>query len=314
MKVVVYIDQTKALLEGKGNWGYETVEIDPAVLTQEERAMLAEHRHDDLFEASYYSPISVGHADVDVVRQLLQARIVKKKEQEEKTEADRVNRIKDFLNKAPEEFFTASEHKGIEFPSRSVASLNPKTDEEKAAVAAHKEKIKSLEQELMARYAENQAAIKEHDKQERIRKKQEAEQKKKQLEDWVAEYGTESQKARYADNLLAKEEILHGIREQVFAPLAGEERYVKIKSADVCDCNYYCHVDFEVEDAESATAEQYEYLVAVRERMPEATVQLRKHTADCKNHEESLTRYSLLVTVEVGLLTLSREYAVDDDI
>lgn len=316
MKVVVYIDQTKALLEGKEDYGYKTVEIDPAALTQEEREMLAEHQHDGVFEATYYSPISVGHADADVVRQVLQARIAKKKVADEMAEANRVNRIKEFLDKTPAEFFNTQELKGFEFPRYNLPIIaeDPRdcNDEEVAALKSHTAEIEEMRQELLRKYKENQAAIKEHDKMEAERKQQEAEQREKQLADWVAEHGTDSQKARFADGLLAEEEILDGIREQVFAPLAGEERYTKIKASDVCECKIeMCDVDFEVEDAETATEKQYEYLVAVRDRMPNAKVQLRRHTGEGERCAETVTRYSLLVTVEVGVITLSREYAVD---
>jgi hypothetical protein len=148
--------------------------------------------------------------------------------------------------------------------------------------------------------------------------------KRQQIDDYVAAHGTDNQKKRAALNLLPDDEVLNMMRDEVFAPLAGFDRYEKITkhgimSAGYCDCDDdYADADrftFNVEDATQATAEDFEQMEKIMALMPAATVTLRYHEGYCdKCHDDDeeciMTRHSIRVSVPFGAFTFSREYAV----
>lgn len=137
-----------------------------------------------------------------------------------------------------------------------------------------------------------------------------------QIKAWVKLYGTISQRERLDAGMLPDIEVLNGMRDAVFSPFASFDRYARLKEDDVpCECNEYDSPSFEfdVEDAESATEQEFNTLrqitETIRKEHPEASVVLRSHTGECSECERSVSRRSVLVTVTVGEFTFSREYA-----
>lgn len=138
-----------------------------------------------------------------------------------------------------------------------------------------------------------------------------------QIAAWVGANGDENQKGRYALGLLPEGEILHGIRDEQFAALCEFPRYKKPKAIEIpCLCVWDEGVtdpSFSVAPATEADAGTYDSLSAITEAIravhPEAWVDLRVHTAWCPECGEEIQRRGVLVTITVGELILSREYA-----
>ncbi|MGC9197110.1 MAG: hypothetical protein ACP5IL_16940 [Syntrophobacteraceae bacterium] len=143
---------------------------------------------------------------------------------------------------------------------------------------------------------------------ERIAESEKAARRKAQITDWVTEYGTENQKKRFSVGLLAEDEILDGIRSLAFAPIADFPKFRKLKS-EFCEC-YEPELDFKVEDSESATAEEYEFLLQIQELLPRATLVLRTHTGVCNQCSATASRKSLRVELTFGEFNFSRELAI----
>lgn len=156
------------------------------------------------------------------------------------------------------------------------------------------------------------------------RQREEEKRKEEELAAWVAEFGTESQKARLARKMLPQSEILAARRDQVFAPLAPMPRYAKITLSEVLDSYAAAGHEFfdggtlscTVEDITEASAEMFQVLLNIEEALPSAVVKLRRHrcvleeSSREQDQESEVVRTSALVTVTVGSYTFSREYAV----
>lgn len=132
-----------------------------------------------------------------------------------------------------------------------------------------------------------------------------------QISNWVAEFGTESQKKRYAAGLLPEKEVIDGIRAQAFSPLDDFPRYQKIKGKEFCEC-YGMDRDFSfnAEECSEATEEEFDLIEKIQATVPSATVTLRLHTGECSECGRKLERKSVLVKMTIGEFDISREYAV----
>lgn len=153
--------------------------------------------------------------------------------------------------------------------------------------------------------------IAEKTKQEQQAREDKKARRAEQLRSWVATMGTDNQRGRMSENLLPDDEIIDGIRDAAFLPLADFPRYQKLTSSDIpCTCEYESpDASYETKNAESATAGEFDLLQKMRALMPGATVSLREHVGTCDRCEEEVARRSIRVVVTVGELTLSREYA-----
>ena len=142
--------------------------------------------------------------------------------------------------------------------------------------------------------------------------------KRAQVDEWIAAKGTASQRERYARGLLDIAEIVDAMRDEAFRPLSGMPRYTKITKDDLEDSYGFdggalsCRVD----DAETATEEEFQVLCGVEVALPGAKVTLQVHrcvfydTTPDDDDEHAVERHSLKVEVEVGAYTFSRLYAV----
>ena len=153
---------------------------------------------------------------------------------------------------------------------------------------------------------------------EEEKKQKIAQEKTDTINNWVETFGDGNQKGRLKLNLLPDDEVLAGIRDAVFEELGSFPRYEKIKSDEIkCSCEYdYPEIEFNVTDSDSATPEDFELLNRIMGIMPNAEVVLRDHIGFCERCNNNdipdgeIQRKSILVTVEHGGFTLSREYAV----
>lgn len=335
MQVIIYIHPKAALLAGKNEHGNKIFDVDPAQLTVEEREELVLRRSYQQYGSGEYPWVAnedrladqdlpqVAEASLDTLRVILQARIARRKAEAEAVEAARKQAIAYFLARPPEGFFNERERALLVRPELDKIPIRPRTDDEKDATAAHMAKIQEFLCALTARYEaaerDRAAAKKAREEGERAEKKraarekeEEAERKEAQLTAWVREDGTESQRARHAEGLLAEDEIIDCIREQAFAPLSEWPRYEKIKRGDMCTCEeaWNCSINCETYDAASASDEEYNALVRMRSLVPSAGVTLRTHECTTSQCGETIQRPALRVKIVVGTLTLSREYAV----
>lgn len=170
------------------------------------------------------------------------------------------------------------------------------------------------------------------------------------LRDWIRDHGTDAQRERQAAGmiletddketrdriehlgLVPEQEILDAIRDRVFAPLAGESLYERIRASELNslpddrDDDYgqtpYGHGKGEMECestvADEATPEQWSRVKAIRAKAPAgADVELRRHQCDCTTSScdwgkrgHSVVRHGVLVRVTVTPgLDLHREYS-----
>lgn len=142
--------------------------------------------------------------------------------------------------------------------------------------------------------------------------KAKAERRTAQLAAWVNMAPLAIRK-RAARGLLPEADIIAGIRDDVFAPLADLPRYERMSGADVrahyADA-YGERVEFATTDAESATDDDIALIERIEAALPGCTCTLRVHSGWIGDDPDtSLDRYSVRVEVTVGELTLSREYA-----
>lgn len=132
---------------------------------------------------------------------------------------------------------------------------------------------------------------------------------------WVEEHGDESQKARYAEGLLPENEVLDAMRNALFEPLAGFERFKRLHAEDFCRCDWFDEdsIEYESGTAESASKREYETLGAIRQVaaniQKDAVVELRYHRGECARCEKSKTVKSVRVKLRHGPFEFTREYA-----
>lgn len=155
--------------------------------------------------------------------------------------------------------------------------------------------------------------------------KAKAEAERTEME-WLARYGTGNQRARHAEGLLPDEELLALVRGVVFGGLdyladgTQRRRYQRLHVADHAhheECSDSDRVTFNVEEAQSLTAEQYDALCEVRALVASAPIPLvveaREHVASCggcPGTDDVRIRYSLHVSGTWAGRMISREYAL----
>lgn len=150
-----------------------------------------------------------------------------------------------------------------------------------------------------------------------------------QLVAWVHNYGTDSQKKRLARNMLPEDEILLGIRNQVFAPIedinpieaTNVTRYKKMTATEVYEAlapgrNEYHSVEdvkFRSEVLDTLTESQFEVVECFEALIPGSKCEVIRHFGYFDGDESAdpeHSRFGVKVTVQVGVLKLSREYAI----
>jgi len=140
---------------------------------------------------------------------------------------------------------------------------------------------------------------------------------RKQIEIWTLANGTKSQKERLAAGLLPESEIVDAIRSATYAPLDKFPRFKKLKTTDVCndDSGWGDHeVNFSVEDANSLTADEFVVLKNLQNVAPKnSVITPRIHTAECSDCGNTVTRLGFMVKIQVGELSFSREYGLNEN-
>lgn len=154
---------------------------------------------------------------------------------------------------------------------------------------------------------------------EEAEEKELAARKAAQVAEWVREHGDANQKARFAAGLFPASEAEKAIQEFAFAPFAARESYVKITRDDVAkhcedDC-YSCEPKYEVFDASSVNAEEWQAMESYRNTpLPTGvelvSVTLRRHYGECDNCDGETSREGIYVKLRAGAFTFVREFAI----
>jgi len=334
-KIKINVDQATAIRMGKSEYGEFTIEINPGELTPAQRETLAACDYDSgriprPQHYRYHLP-SVGEATLETAKILLDALAAEKIRIAEKEKTEREEKIKKALSLPMDAFwmfpswpavkdryhFRDYEIAGVKEDPRiidlvtkvkaKIAELNAERDINEAGY--NKEKA-----------ARDKADAEEKAEKERLKAEKEA-GKQRQIAAWVAAHGTDNQKKRAALNLLPREEVVDAMRAAAFAPLDEFPRYEKLTPQDVpCWCSEYDddapHAKFSTEDAETATADQFDLLERIQTLLPAAQVTLRVHRGWCTECETpddedgNVERYSIRVAITVGAFNFTREYAV----
>jgi len=136
--------------------------------------------------------------------------------------------------------------------------------------------------------------------------------KQAQIQAWVAEHGSPSQRERLAAGLLPGDEIVNAMRDAALESLSEFPLYVPLSVQDI-DHDENCCAEsavFESCAAPDASALEFEALKRLRALIPDANVGLRRHTGTCNHCDATAARTGLLVVVVVGEFEFRREYAV----
>ncbi len=149
------------------------------------------------------------------------------------------------------------------------------------------------------------------------------EEKQRVIAAWIAERGSDDQRARHAARLLPASEVIDALTDEAFAELAGRPRYALDGAAQLQEYLRrltgrsdltVAPADLQVMGAPAtvATADQWAVVRELQDTMPDAEVVLRQHRLSWRREPAlpSLTVYGVLVTRKVGPFTLRREFAV----
>lgn len=150
------------------------------------------------------------------------------------------------------------------------------------------------------------------------------EQKVAQVGEWIAEHGTEDQRARQLLGVLPFDEAIEAMASRLLAGLEQFPRYqrdgVSRLQAVLADHPAYATTSVSREqlvvtsaDASRVSREQWEQMERMRALVPEGfTVTLRTHRISLRDapRAPAVTVFSVLVVGRVGLITMRRDYSV----
>ena len=173
--------------------------------------------------------------------------------------------------------------------------------------------------EAHRRFRADQRAKREQNLQTRATQLAQHEEKKRFADSWIAEHGTEEQRARQTAGVLPIEEAIEAMADHAFALLADRRRYVadgasRIQVA-VSNETTVAASDMEVAstNAETMTAAQWAAISEIRALLPEATVVLRMHSVSWKKDRTiTVPCFGILVSQRFGPFTLRREFEVSE--
>ena len=350
MKAIITIRESDALAAGINNQGEYEIEFDPADLTQEQREELL-HSEQSSFNEKYEWQANKGDSpgpyydvssivkpvrpDLETLKALLDARIIRRvevlakieKEKQTKTDNDLKNIEKWMSN--PEKCVSC-DYRDVSYKMKRIY-LNWDAKNYYNTVPGFEDAIEDAKSLIFWQNLELDIAKTIKDK-EKDRKEAEedavdaatATRKTNQISGWVFEHGTQSQMDRLEVDLLPETEIIDAIRAEAYASLTlrektgggldGFPRYNKLKTSDVCTCEYdYCDIDYNVDAKESATEEEFEQLQEIKKLMPDATVELREHTGESEDCKNTVRSTGFMVRMTVGEFEFSREYGLKTD-
>jgi hypothetical protein len=243
--------------------------------------------YDSKIPADWWAEHATEYADeTETIREKLAAA---KAAEAARIEALQRKRADDYLAKGVDGNLVHTDSVGWHASSFAISDFGPFADEVKAL---YNETVAEVERRNNQRIAAREA----------------------QIEGWIAEHGTDNQKKRHAAGLLPDKEIVDEIRDDAFRELdMVYERYEPLTAGDIpCTCEYEGpDVSYNADDAETATAEEFDRLEEIKQDAPEgAEVTLREHVGTCDRCDEIVKRKGVLVRLSVGVFNFGREYGV----
>lgn len=342
-KIIIDVDQNAAIRMGRKEYGRAVIEINPAELTPEQRDALAScYKYNDTpYPQNEFSDLpKIGEATIENAVLLINYYIASKADRVRMAKEKRESEIAYILQLPADEWIDRGRW-GNDEPSLNNYINTAKHNREPLSryindsrVAEKAETVKNYIAGQKKEWQEQQARNKEEkEKTEKAAAAKEAAaekakeeknlRKKTQITAWVEAKGTDNQKKRLSVNLLPDDEIIDLIRSEAFEPLASFPRYEKLTATDIdCSCGYYDDKKavFDVEDATTATAEQFDLMEEIKALIPSADLTLRVHTGYCDrcNDDDNIdsdgigqvNKYSVKVGIAVGEFYFTREYAV----
>jgi hypothetical protein len=333
-KIRIDVNQNAAIKLGRKVFGQIDIDIDPAELTPEQRETLAAAYKVDGHpypQCDYNYEPHVGEATLETARYILDWHTAEKKRRAEIAKAEHEEKIKkalalplsSLMMKSDRWENISSRWEFRDYEIRTVIAdprLADKIAESKAEIIRLNVELDEKEKAYNIQKAETDKKTEAEKAKATEEARQKSLRKKAQIAAWVDKNGTDNQKKRLSVNLLPDEEIIDLIRNEAFAPLADFPRYEKLTAADVdCSCGECDEKKaiYSVDDAATATAEQFDLMEKIKTLIPAAERTLREHGAYCDrcNDDDDADgdgqtyRYSLKVGLTVGEFYFSREYA-----
>ena len=175
--------------------------------------------------------------------------------------------------------------------------------------------------------ADNEARAAKQAEADRLNAEKEAKEAAKEaakqefLGNWIAGYGSQSQKARNAEGLLCRDEAIKALADATFTSVNGTAYCTDFRPCVDCtcdDCHDDCETRYEVKDSVDCLNEvEYERLGNLKASFISHDFMkfvLRTRTAvhDCDHSPKCSAgeRHTCLVKATVGPFTLQREYAI----
>lgn len=137
-----------------------------------------------------------------------------------------------------------------------------------------------------------------------------------QIAAWLSDEAPDAMRKRAARGLLPEADIVAAMRDAAYAPLADLPRFVRLTEADVrreLDADDYAEIEFATRGAESAHDEDIALMERIEAALPGCTCELIEHVGYLDGaagaDDPEMVRYSVRVSLTVGELQFTREYA-----
>jgi hypothetical protein len=240
-------------------------------------------------------------------------------------EGRRRDKGQDIRSQVAEDFFADTTQRAMTFPVPSPRRCFIATPRGRVMFDRVKDSglARELPKEAHRRFRADLQAEAEQRRQAHAAQTAVWEAKNRAVDEWVAAHGTAEQQARHAAGLLPMREVVAAFTDEAFVCLDDKPRYAldgasllqahlreKTGRADLV----VSQADLRVvgEDADSATAAQWDVIRRLQAAVPESTVTLRAHRLSWRREPEgpSLTVFGVLVTLKVGPFVVRREFAV----
>lgn len=345
VRVSFIVDRTAAILAGNAAFGEQHAYIDPAALTDTQRAALVrcDFKRDAFALVGYKTKIASAK-DVDLPA-LLDEVAEHWRAVDEQDLATRRHSYFESIRAAvrwleePDEKHVAQTRYQRNSPVRfTVTEIYPAylsaIDEHQAEFQDPRgaeflkqypvrlQRAKQLAAELQQDHdaVEAERASRRLIEMERIEKEKEEKEQRRllQLADWVDTHGTTSQKKRFKADLLPKDEILADMRKYAFASLEALGRYRRLTKEEILEevggeYDTVDDVEFNTVQASEATDQEFEALEVIgqliRRAYPDAKVELLEHRGETEQSKQYFSRKAVKVTLPFGDFEFSREYA-----
>lgn len=320
----------KTALEIAMDAGRHCVKFDPAALTAEQRALLAHYtdspRSTEAWQRDLGREVLVlgsrqgGHVwgFVTPTQPTIEAVLAACEQQETKHLAEESKRTAAHERDVAKTLEALDKDPTINTLYYGVDTRDPRID-------ARRAELEPRRLEILRQRAEEEAAKKARFEQAEAARIAEAAEKKArraaQIATCVRDWGDDDQRQRLADGVLPEAEALELIESHVLAPLAHHAEYERIFFDDLVhdeNCSAVEGLSCKRTEVTELSREQYAIFRSLKDSAIAAaaaidatlTLEKRRHHCACDYCHHYLVRLGVLVHVEWGALSVSREYGL----